>query len=86
LSQGKLFLVETEPVEAVRQVHWKSKSNRIEYYWLCEQCAFELTLSYEKGRGVVTVPRPKLKLRAIAPSPKAAEIAGRISRLAEHST
>jgi len=33
--------------------------SRVEYYWLCDQCAFALTLSYEKGRGVVAVPRPE---------------------------
>jgi hypothetical protein len=60
LSQGKLFLVETEPFERStrRRARWRGESqNRIEYYWLCDQCAFALTLSYEKGRGVVTVPR-----------------------------
>ena len=60
LSHGKLFLVEKEPPEdsKVRRAHWRGQSvNRIEYYWLCDQCAFALTLSYEKGRGVVTVPR-----------------------------
>ncbi len=61
LSQGKLFLVEMGPHEGSkpRRAHWRGPSfNRIEYYWLCDQCAFALTLSYEKGRGVVTVPRP----------------------------
>jgi hypothetical protein len=61
LSQGKLFLVETEPLEGskARRAPWRGRlSHHIEYYWLCDQCAFALTLSYEKGRGVVTVPRP----------------------------
>ncbi len=61
LSQGKLFLVETEPIDGseTRRGHWRAQSShRIEYYWLCDQCAFALTLSYEKGRGVVAVPRP----------------------------
>ena len=61
LSQGKLFLVETEPlgVSELRRARWRGQpSHRIEYYWLCAQCAFALTLSYEKGRGVVVVPRP----------------------------
>jgi len=58
LSQGKLFLVDT-PLESsdARRTRMQSKS-RVEYYWLCDQCAFALTLSYEKGRGVVAVPRP----------------------------
>jgi hypothetical protein len=63
LSQGKLFLVETEPSEGVgirRASRRVRPSHRIEYYWLCDQCSFVLTLSYEKGRGVVTVPRPQV--------------------------
>jgi len=60
LSQGKLFLVDTQPLDEVnaKRARWKGQiSHRIEYYWLCDQCAFALTLSYEKGRGVVAVPR-----------------------------
>ena len=59
LRQGKLFLVERESLKAstLRRAHRGQSANRIEYYWLCDQCAFALTLSYEKGRGVVTVPR-----------------------------
>jgi hypothetical protein len=77
LSQGKLFLVETEPLEGseLRRAHWRGQlSHRIEYYWLCEQCAFVLTLSYEKGRGVVTVPRPGLAQKRPATAPHAAEV------------
>lgn len=61
LSDGKLFLVEMEAFEESRlkRAHWRGQPvHRIEYYWLCDQCAFAFTLSYEKGRGIVTVPRP----------------------------
>lgn len=61
LSHGKLFLVETDPMQlsGARRARWRGLSNhRIEYYWLCDECAFVLTLSYEKGQGVVAVPRP----------------------------
>ncbi len=70
LSQGKLFLVETEPREGVRigRANRRNRpSHRVEYYWLCDQCAFVLTLSYEKGRGVVTVPRPQVAKKIPAP-------------------
>ena len=65
LSQGKLFLVETPPSEgSTTPAGRRGLSNhRIEYYWLCDQCAFALTLSYEKGRGVVAVPRPQIARR-----------------------
>jgi hypothetical protein len=55
LSEGKLFLLETNPVEGSdsRRANWK----RVEYYWLCQACAVALTLFFEKGRGIVTVAR-----------------------------
>jgi hypothetical protein len=86
LSQGKLFLVETEPLEGLelRRANWKGKSShRIEYYWLCDQCAFVLTLSYEKGRGVVTVPRPEFARRP--PATAHADATRDESRLTEQS-
>jgi len=58
LNQGKLFLVDT-PLAAPesKRTRWKVQPrSRIEYYWLCDPCSFSLTLSYEKGRGVVAVP------------------------------
>jgi hypothetical protein len=77
LSHGKLFLVETDPMELsdVRRVRWRGLSNhRIEYYWLCDECAFVLTLSYEKGQGVVAVPRPDFTKKKPAAAVCAAEM------------
>jgi hypothetical protein len=76
LSQGKLFLVDTQPLEqsAARPARWRSRpAKRVEYYWLCDQCAFVLTLSYEKGRGVITVPRLEVAKRKPAAAVHAAE-------------
>jgi hypothetical protein len=88
LSQGKLFLVETEPLEGsdLRRTSWKGKSShRVEYYWLCDQCAFVLTLSYEKERGVVTVPRPDFAKKRPVSVANAAEISGVESSRREQS-
>jgi hypothetical protein len=88
LSQGKLFLVETEPLEAsgLRRISWRGKSShRVEYYWLCDQCAFVLTLSYERDRGVVTVPRPDLAKKRTASVGHAPEIPGGESSQREQS-
>ena len=52
LSQGKLFLVEAEARERLRSRRANrggQPSHRIEYYWLCDQCAFVLTLVVRKG-------------------------------------
>jgi len=61
LTEGKLFLVDTTlAVPDTSRTRWRAQSRKcIEYYWLCDQCAFALTLSYEQGRGVVAVPRPE---------------------------
>jgi hypothetical protein len=57
LTQGKLFLVETGRANgAAETVDWKHSQRKIEYFWLCDQCAPRLTLTYERGRGVVTIP------------------------------
>ena len=59
LREGKLFRVETEyfsdrgPSLAPRK---NRPLRRIEHYWLCDACAPFVTLSFDKTRGVVTVP------------------------------
>lgn len=48
-----------DPSESERPT-WKGKPPRhIEHYWLCDQCASVLTLSFERGRGMITVPLPR---------------------------
>jgi hypothetical protein len=58
LTQGKLFLVETDPAYAqgLSIVSKKSSPRRIEHYWLCDSCAPLMTLAFEHGRGIVAVP------------------------------
>ncbi len=63
LSLGKLFLLETENGEALTPlVASRSRRDRslrhVERYWLCDSCAGLLTLTFEPGRGMVTVPLP----------------------------
>ena len=33
-------------------------ARRVERYWLCDCCSSLLTLTFERGRGMVTVPLP----------------------------
>jgi hypothetical protein len=60
LSLGKLFVLETENGDA--PIASRSRRDRslrhVERYWLCDSCACLLTLTYERGRGMVTVPLP----------------------------
>jgi hypothetical protein len=64
LDEGKLFQVETEyfPASESRQA-LPSKRGRmlrhhIERYWLCDSCSSSLTLTFEQGRGISTIPLP----------------------------
>ena len=63
LSQGKLFQVETDDFEASssRQStpQRRMRTARREHYWLCDQCSSLLTLTFEEGRGMITVPLPQ---------------------------
>ena len=57
LNEGKLFLVEANAFGGTAGEQLRSRpSRRIEHYWLCDQCAPVLTLSFERGRGIVAVP------------------------------
>jgi hypothetical protein len=62
LSQGKLFLLETENAPVISDaipVHHRERSVRhVERYWLCDLCSPLLTLIFERGRGMVTIPLP----------------------------
>ena len=64
LSKGKLFQVEAPylggPAVSARK---RRLPHRIEHFWLCDTCASHLTLGFEKGRRVVTVPMPGKAVR-----------------------
>jgi hypothetical protein len=61
LREGKLFQVETEYFAqpqagsgARRTRPWR----RVEHYWLCDTCSSFVTLTFDRERGVITVPLP----------------------------
>ena len=63
LTDGKLFQVETEyyaPPEMQRTRSQKSvrPHHRIEHYWLCNECSSFLTIGFDKGQGMITIPLP----------------------------
>jgi hypothetical protein len=61
LREGKLFLVETEPggqpgeVAPPRSLRARPK-RRVERYWLCDLCAIEWTLIYDREHGILLAP------------------------------
>ncbi len=64
LDEGKLFQVETEffPASESRQAlpsrRGRMLRHHIERYWLCDECCLTLTLTFEQGRGISTIPLP----------------------------
>ncbi len=63
LNLGKLFQVEKPflPVSVSRCLTTKRRTRsprRTEHYWLCDPCSLLLTLTFEKGSGMITVPLP----------------------------
>lgn len=71
LSEGRLFLVEMEIADPAGRVRARADGrapHRIEHFWLCGDCAAVLTLTFERGQGVVTVPLPETaEKKALAP-------------------
>jgi hypothetical protein len=72
LSRGRLFRWET-PSGAKgdgrtfgADPQAQSTARRIEFFWLCEDCAATMTLIFEKGAGVVARPRLRAKAAAAA--------------------
>ncbi len=70
LSQGKLFRWDTSAAASGKgwsfgaDGQMQSPTRRIEFFWLCEECAATMTLVFKKGAGVV--PTPLLRAHAAA--------------------
>jgi len=62
LREGKLFLVETDrvikPGEAAVPpfVRARQQPRCVEHYWLCDDCAAEWTLVYDRDHGIALAP------------------------------
>jgi hypothetical protein len=65
LSEGKLFQLETEYFEnGVHASNGRARSRRrVEYFWLCGECAPFLSLSFDKAHGLITVPMVDVQAR-----------------------
>jgi hypothetical protein len=60
LSEGKLFLLHGEAAQTREPLDpQKGKPpRRVEYFWLCNDCAGLVTLTFNHKTGVTTVPLP----------------------------
>ena len=58
LHQGKLFRWDTKSEVSTTDGATEARrpSRRLEFFWLCDQCAVLLTLNYKTGVGITAVP------------------------------
>jgi hypothetical protein len=55
--QGKLFRIEVEAAGSEGlDLDTRRARRRLEFYWLCNECAATLTLTFRKGVGVIATP------------------------------
>lgn len=68
LHQGKLFRLNVgNDIPGSSSLSQKTKTaSHVEFFWLCSQCATELTVDYDHGTGVAVVPLTKALTRAAA--------------------
>ena len=74
LREGKLFLVETDRLMKPGQpsvppfVRARQQQRLVEHYWLCDECAAQWTLIYDRESGVGLAPlrRPMANVAAAA--------------------
>lgn len=58
LREGKIFMVDSpQPqFEVLSTAPTKTKAaNRVEHFWLCGPCSGEMTLTYDRQRGIQIV-------------------------------
>jgi hypothetical protein len=70
LHQGKLFRLDVSSDLPSSSTLPKETKNglRTEFFWLCTQCAAELTIDYARSTGVSVVPLAKPLARAASSS------------------
>ena len=70
MRQGKLFCIETGGNTADKGPTFgadptvERKSRHLEFFWLCDGCAPQLTLSFRPGVGVIVQPLEQAVLAA----------------------
>jgi len=58
LNKGQLYRMETDCETSVVAPDFAASkpARRIEYFWLCDECAPRMTLTFKKGIGIKAMP------------------------------
>jgi hypothetical protein len=73
LREGKLFLVEADRLmkpgtpSVPPFVRARQQQRQVEHYWLCDECAIQWTLIYDRERGVALA-RLKRTVTSVSPT------------------
>ncbi len=67
LREGKLYQIELSPTEegGLHLVR-RRPGRKVEHFWLCGPCSARMTLAYQRGKGVITLPLPGSVRAAVA--------------------
>lgn len=76
LREGKLFLVETDELAKTGKssappfVRARQQQRVVEHYWLCDDCAAQWTLIYDRDHKVAVIPlrRPATRVAPVSVS------------------
>jgi hypothetical protein len=72
LRDGKLYQIDTansaEQGAALQFISEPKRPHKIEFFWLCGLCSASMTLTFQRGKGVITVPLPPPITRRAAAS------------------
>jgi len=58
LRDGKLFEIDSN-IGFENAVEAKKSARRVEFFWLCGECAAKMTVVRDPEKGVITVPIPQ---------------------------
>jgi hypothetical protein len=67
LHQGKLFRLDASSEDSASHANNKAL-RRVEYFWLCDECAARVTLHYQKNAGITFESRSTALVRVAAAS------------------
>ena len=58
LRDGRLYQIEVQETPPPTGLHLVDKPapRKVEHFWLCAECSTRMTLAYQRGKGVVTLP------------------------------
>jgi hypothetical protein len=68
LHQGKLFRLDASSEEPASQ-STKKPARRVEYFWLCDECAARVTLHYKSDVGITLESVSTALMRIVSASP-----------------